>query len=703
MAKANKPVPADVQKEQAKTFEVSPSRLREFLSDLNAAVESARNDREGWEQQLVSNYEWRKGQIGRPFPDLPFRGASDLRFPLIDKYIDTLKSSFFLSVIDAPHTMRFLPLWNPKQAPQAGNLELFEDAYFLDDNEWRRTVAVLLDRLFEQGRCVAKITHEYQCEPESVVKTRDEVKQALTGLEAQRLAMAAQTGAKPKPVTDGELRELLAEEFEWDLENPIHKKRADDAVRQIRDQSLKEIKIIRDRIASKVKVRPVHELVDVIVPLNCGALADAEWVAHDQKYTPRQLRQMSDGVGGPYRNVEEVIERCRGKTGDENTPKEELESAQEQAERVDDGGSDEDQITVRELCCWVPVKEIERFNDKTFGNDETPVRAVLTYCPGAFDIPLRLMELPYEHGRWPFEECTFRFGRLRYYDCQGVPQRMEAIAAEYNISRNAAINHATITLCPPVVVSKAAKINASSFRQVGQVLQSNIPADQAISMPRFPDISSGFEVQAQSLEQFTNEYLGMPDLRMRGYDRPPTAAQVNQVSAPAGALMRYDLEHFHDFLGRVFRQVFELQKQYMFALGEQKYEFANPSSPDQGLVVTKEDFDGKYVIQSGADLQRLDDTLNAQMMFIAYQAAMNQPQIAGMVDPYQVNYTFFNKTLGPIVARQWMKSRKEAEVAQQQFMQQQAMAAMQQQATGRNPRNMKFKQVPNAQAGIVPQ
>ena len=92
-----------------------------------------------------------------------------------------------------------------------------------------------------------------------------------------------------------------------------------------------------------------------------------------------------------------------------------------------------------------------------------------------------------------------------------------------------------------------------------------------------------------------------------------------------------------------------------------------------------------------------------QMMFIAYQSAMNQPQIAPMIKPYDVNFTAFSKMVGPVMARQWLRSREESQQYEQQFLQMQAQAMAQMQTKGKNPRNQKMKQVPNAKAGIVPQ
>ena len=91
-----------------------------------------------------------------------------------------------------------------------------------------------------------------------------------------------------------------------------------------------------------------------------------------------------------------------------------------------------------------------------------------------------------------------------------------------------------------------------------------------------------------------------------------------------------------------------------------------------------------------------------QMMFIAYQAAMNQPQLAPMVRPWDINHYFFTKVLGPLAARTWLRPRAESAQYEQQFMQMQAQAAAQMKMTGKNPRNMQMKSIPTGKTGIVP-
>ena len=235
-------------------------------------------------------------------------------------------------------------------------------------------------------------------------------------------------------------------------------------------------------------------------------------------YTPRQLRQEAIERGGKYQNVEDVIEMC---AGEEDESGNKLKQAEKESTGIQDEG-DEEQVCVRELYCWLPVKHIRRMKGKTFGGDETPVRCVLTYCPDALDAPpLRVMELPYQHNRWPFEECNFEGGD-RFYDCRGVAGLIKAFQEEYNISRNAAINRRTLILSPPIIAHRSAKIDTKTFRQVGQVYQTDIPPSQAVEMVQFPDIASGFEFEATGMEQFAAEYLGLPDLRMRGYQDSPT-------------------------------------------------------------------------------------------------------------------------------------------------------------------------------------
>jgi hypothetical protein len=692
--------------EAAKELDLRSQELAELLTELNGEVESALSERTQYDQQLATNYEHRRGLVGRPFPNMPFKGASDLRFPLIDKYLERMKAVFFNSVIDAPHAARFIPLTDPSRFESAQSLELYFDYLMASDAGWRRTVDTLIDRALEQGKCVAKITYECSYEAVTEILTLEEVQQAITQLTMIKAQTAMQAGQQPKPLTDKELKELLALEYEYDLDDPDHQRRADSVLEQIRAKQT-EIKVVRDKtVRERPVVGPIQELTDLIVPVNTSCLREAEWIAHDCYFTERELRQQAKERGGKYDNVEEIIEASAGGGGysGHSTGKSTLEQAKQTGENLSGADYDEDEICVRELYCWLPVKHVKRMKGKVAGGDDTPVRCVLTYVPSAIGSgPLRVMELPYAHGQWPFEEYTFHASRVRFYDGRGLPQLLQPFAEEYNISRNAALNRRVLTLSPPVIVHSASKITGANFRTVGQVFQTSIPPAAAIHIPQWPDLSSGFELDAASLEQFAAEYIGMPDLRLRGYSDSPTATQVSQVQAPADAQLRRELEHFHDFLGRVYWHIFQLEKQFKFGDQKQQQNFANMGNPEESAQVTAQDFAGDYIIQSGGDLQRLDNVLATQSLYVAYQSAMQQPQLAPMLRPFDVNWTTFSKLIGPVMTRQWFRTRKEAEQYDQQFMQMQAQAAAQMESKGKNPRNKKMKQLPNSGAGMLPQ
>ena len=697
MAKKQAQLKSDT--DEALDLDLQSQELQELIAELDDEVTEAKEAASTFHDELANLYEHRRGLVGRPFPHLPFKGAADIRFPIIDKYCDRLKSVAFNTVVDAPHAARFLPIDNPQGYPAAQNLELYFDFVVSRWQEWKRTLDWLLDRWVEQGKCVAKITWECSYEPQTTIIPRDEAEASINQLNQAKMVGDAKMGNDPKPLDDEQLMEMLALAFGWDLDNPIYKERAKGAIEQYRKGD-KDISLITDkRVYEGARVSAIYTLEDLIVPAKTCLLSDAEWVAHDVYYTPRQLRQEAIERGGKYQNVEDVIEMC---AGEEDESGNKLKQAEKESTGIQDEG-DEEQVCVRELYCWLPVKHIRRMKGKTFGGDETPVRCVLTYCPDALDAPpLRVMELPYQHNRWPFEECNFEGGD-RFYDCRGVAGLIKAFQEEYNISRNAAINRRTLILSPPIIAHRSAKIDTKTFRQVGQVYQTDIPPSQAVEMVQFPDIASGFEFEATGMEQFAAEYLGLPDLRMRGYQDSPTATQVQQVQEPANAVLRRRLELFHDFLGRVFQQVFHLERQYRFKADQEGMQYPNVGNPEETRMITPTEFQGEFIIQSGGDLQRMDNMLANQMMFLAYQDAQ-QPYSAPYVNPYDVKHYFYTKTLGPLAARTWLKPREQAAQAEQQFMQQQAQAMAQMQAKGgRNPNNKRFKQIPTGQTGIVPQ
>lgn len=693
--------------DQAKELDIKSAELSEYLNDMQGQVDKAMSDRVQWVNKLDENYQWRKGLVGRPHPNLPFNGASDIRYRLSEAIIRKLKPTFVMAVHAAPQVSRVIP-YNPKlKAESATRLEHYYNfLYRVRIRNFLDTISVLVDEFLEKGKCVAKVTWDYCREPVTTTIPGAEIQGMIQQMEAMRQQMAMQTGVIPAPLTDDELCALIAEYKGWDMAEPHLKKRCDDVVKQIRANK-EYISIIEDKVVrNEPCIGAIADLGDLIVPSNTTTIENAEWVAHDMKFTHRELRQKSVDNGGKYDNVEDIIEKVKAAQRDDAQGMD-VTKSQDVAEGLSKDEDYDDMVTVRELYCWIPRKLVKRMAGKVEGTDDTPVRALITYCveAGVEEGVMRVMEYPYDHGKWPFVEHTFNFSYERYYSGEGIPELINGVEREYNISKNAAINRNTIALSPPTLIWDRSGLSPSAHRMVGQAHMVKVPPAEAMHIPAYPDLSRGFEFDAQSCQMWAEQISGVSNVEraLGSYSAPPTASQVDALTAPTAAIMQYELLMFFQFLGRIYTQVHELTKQYGFVLGEETIEAPNVDNPQEGVQLTKDDFDGEYMIAPGFDITRQNPLMEQQKLVFAYQMAFENPKNAPFVNAYDGFRDLMTQLIGPMRSTLWLKGRQDSEQANQMFLQMQAQAAMQMQMEGEGKsKKTKFAQMPQAGTGVVP-
>lgn len=730
--KDKEPSPA-VQAEEVKNFEPTDSEISELIDQFNQEADRALTHRQGAARRWTINYRRRRGLIGKTNPNLPFPNSSDLRFRLSAKHIRELKPLFVLPLLNAPHIVRYVAQ-DSQFSPAAENLQQYDDYFYrgvMDD--FPIIIDEAIDKALEQRKCIAKITWDYRCEARTKTYTYDEVDGEIKKMAAVKMqtavkqfqtqsAMAQQSGQKPpKPpkmeelqVTDDDIRAAIMAGYGLDNDNELDKARADSAIKQYRDKEDTIEIIVDDVVANRPLIRIVPDLQSILVPFDTTSLNEAEWIIEDMIFTERELREKSVENGGKYHNVEMVIELTKNAT--ENYQKRELRQAKQAAEGLSGTELPEGHIRVYERHGWIKRKYIKRFGGLVnSGPDESYVRALVAFSPDVATgecPPLRMLEYPYDNedceNKWCYEDYTFAGGDRRYYGGESVVELLDGIEQEYGIARNAAIDRNTIALSPPVFYRSDSGVNPSSHRQIGQWHPVEIPVNEVAAAMQYPDLATGFNFDAQMSEQWANQILGQPDYtNLQQYNAPPTAQQVEQVKMPSDSIYQLELAKWLNFWGRVFKQVHSRRKQFMFLGGDEQVQAPNVNMEGETVTLTPQDFQGKYLISAGADMQRMNPFLTAQNEVMVFQL-LDNPSYApfAMTKLYDRVYDFVSSRLGPMKAKLWLPSRQEydqnKEKFQQAFMELQAKMMLEKQTKGKNPPRNRVKQIPNASAGMMP-
>ena len=529
---------------------------------------------------------------------------------------------------------------------------------------------------------------------------------AASAQQSQQQAPQQQINPQDIQASREELIAAFADLNKVDLKDKAAKKRVESTISQYLEGKdyityMEQVSVYRGPL-----VQMIPENSSVIYPYNTPYIADAEWVAHESYYSDRELLENSEENGGKFKNVDALREHFEKKpTAPITDDRMDMEAARAAAEGVKQVVDYAGYYRIWEVSCWIARKHISRFVG-IGGDDDTPVRSVVTFCPDApaDDCPpLDMTEFPYDHYEWPFHEFVFNYRIDRAYDPQGAVELIYAFNEEYNRSSNAAMDRSTICNSPPTLIWEQSDITPQQFRQVSQALVTRCPPHQAVYMPEYPNLAARMEFDAEKCMSWIDKILGAPNMsQLQGRDNSPTKAEVMAIQAPAGSIDY--LEHII-WLSRwtgAFRQVHALCKQYWF-LQDDKFQFANTENPNEVVTIKKEDFDAKWIIQSGGDPTKGDAQFEFQKWFIFSQLAMGNPAFMPAIKPYELLSALGSRSIGFAEAAGVMNNRQVAD-QMQQAMVKAAAEIMARQAQGKRPqRQSKVKQVPSQGAGIVPQ
>lgn len=716
--------PLDIDYKEAKDEKSGPETdLEDFLQELKADVEKDDADRTTFNQKAVTAYQLRRGQIGKKDKNVPFPNSSDLRFPIPEMKIREKKSGYVSVLWDSPKMVRYSP-GGPQKDQSKNALEFFANyLYRCEIPRFYFTAAAAADKMAEVGKSYVKVTWEHKTEWRTKVFLKEDglkLTALIMNIKYQSAAQASQEAMqqgqsipkidvkdeKFKP-TKKELVQAFAQTQDppVDLEDEKQRKHAESCIQQYLDGKETMTWMHEVTIAHRPCVQMLPENQSLIFPIGTKYIGDAERITQEMFYNKRQLLVESEENGGTYKNVQELIDEKENPSAPMTTGRQAIESARAAAEGIQHSPTFEDSYRIFETCCWMPRKHISRFLG-VGGNDNTPVRAIVTFCPDVDPNtvgPLRIQEFPYDHYEWPYHEFIYNYRIDRSQDAQGIPEMIDAFVREFNASKNASTDRSTICNSPPTLIWDQAGITPQQFRQVGQGLKTECPPSQAVQMVQYPNLKDAFEFDAQSCTTWIDQLIGSPNLSpLQNRVNSPTKAEVMATVQPSNSIDYFEHNTWLQSWAGVFRQVHYLCKQYWF-LNEDSYQFPRTDKPDVVMTISKQDFDGKWIIQSGGDPSKVDPQMELQKWMIALQMATSIGPVGMATKIYTLINGAFSRLLGHAEAAEIMQGEQAAKQAQDRVEQMASQNLQRQMENKRPQRQAKIRQPPGASMSLLAQ
>ena len=581
-------------------------KRKEFIKKLAAKVRQDDEDRQTWKDKQVVAHNARLGlrrRTNRPYP-----GASEVPIPITDKFITKLKS-MFVSVATLMRKQIIVTLDDdevntPETKASAERIEkALNNLIRKRDFQWTKKVTLFVDYFLENGHAVFKIIEKF------FSKTINREIDMDNFTDEQK--------AQLKALKKDELRAVIANREDMDIEDKDDLKQIDKAIEQIK-AGKKVIKFTKKTAYSEPTVLPERGL-RIIVPSSGTETQRLPRITHDMWMTYQELRDKADK--GIYdENVVNSLDPDGGTSDDSTTN-----SSWSISEGVSTQNSRSELFNVRECQTWYDNKKwvftwIEEAGDggqldKTGDSDENGLKV------------LQEIELPYDHGMWTYVKHDYELKNTRWYASRGVPEKIRGLHQTIEKMYNARLIRDEYNNAPMWRVSKQLGMAGDEIRmRPGQVVEAEAGEIEQINKGVTVDVSS--ERLEQQAKAYAEEYLSITDFSSRNAVNPGgarTATEINAVQQSSTRQVSMDIALFLDTLSEVANHLYLILKQSV-------------QTPRKvaGIMLTPEDFLVKVSVSWVGSLDATDNDLQMQKSQLRLQTLSQVGIPLGIVTPTNV-------------------------------------------------------------------
>jgi len=310
----------------------------------------------------------------------------------------------------------------------------------------------------------------------------------------------------------------------------------------------------------------------------------------------------------------------------------------------------DDVVLLHETCVWYDIN-----------NDGVEERCIVTWADSSPSDILRFIEMPYDHGQWPYTLVKREWNDPGVYSSRGICALDEDMQIGISTELNQTVNNGTIVNNPIVVVKKNAVQNVRNNRYIpGNVVEvNNSTADYDIRQSA--NISQGAKLQiAQFLKGWANQRIVTSSAIMSdptnlpgsGQGGKKTKAEISATSMITGRATALDLAIFQWQMARVYYQIDALYEQFG---SDSEFEFITGGKK---VSTSRRQIQGRYNMTPNG---RLDNTNPAAR---AAKAVTIQTMYAN--DPYINQYELRRYVMQEIDITLADKLLKTAEQLQQE-------------------------------------
>ena len=564
--------------------------IKSFVVTLAKDVESEKNNRAPWENNLDVlrdlRYGYRKPKVN------PWVGAANYSIPLIDAHINRIKPAYINLLFGISPVVHYEP-YGPEDVDPAAKREILFD--------WRIRTKVLpfeqysigTDYELSHGSVVYKTSWDYQTrEYEEKIDLEDFPREVIEGLSDER-------------VTDDMLAVVIIEELGVDPEFEDNIEEVKKAVQAIREGKTEATMKLTEVASDRAEITALSVRDDIVVPVDTTDLQFARFI--DQPF---------------WRTTTQIKTAMRDKKYVEYTDEEIDTWAQTKPQVTNQTSMSKEQdenMLFHETCCWYDID-----------GSGIKVRCIATWPDNSPHDVMRFIEVPYDHGEFPFDQVRRELNAPGFYSPRGIPE----LDKDYQIGISNAVNQAedngTITNKPVIVTRRNTVTNIKSRRFIpGETVETNgPPSDYEIRQTSNNSQPALFQF-AQYLKTWADQRIGnvtsglseINNLPGSGQGGKKTAKEIDIISSLQGEVQSLDLQVHQQQMAKVWVKVDSLYNQF----GSEEEEIQITGQPSE--KINRRDTQGKFNMIPNGRLDNTNPVLKANKAFNLMKIFSGDPDI----------------------------------------------------------------------------
>lgn len=515
-------------------FEIT-AELGYFANEMLDEIDKEKNKRAWWDSVTDQYINERYGI--RPRKTFPWENCANYVIPLTDADINRLKPSY-AGLIDVFPIVTMEP-YGDTDFEALERREIYFDWLLKARMKFFENYMLGIDYLLEQGIVVWKITWKYS------TRTYEE------NVDLKEIDPNVLEALYSAVVTDEMLTQVFIEEFKVDTQHEENVAAVKKAVAQFRKGKTEFNLVLLETVDDQPEVTPCSMRYDVVFPVETTDLNNARFIDFRFQISKNDLKiAMRDEKYKEY--PKETIDKWATAWAADQKNRQRVKTINSQP--------DENMVWLHETCVWRDI------NDD--GIDE---RCIMTYPHGQPEDILRFIEMPYDHGMWPYVACKREINDPGYFSSRGIPALDSDFQAGISTSFNQSVDNGTISNTPQIKYKINSIANIKNVKYVpGERIQiTGNMDDYEVSVLGNP--SQQYLMQTgQYLKSWANERIGNTNGALtqannqmgQGQSGDRTKKEINVIEQIGSQSMSLDLQIFQNQMAGVYYQIDALDNQF---------------------------------------------------------------------------------------------------------------------------------------------